>query len=289
MEKVTVRVPASTSNLGPGFDCLGVALRLYNEVSVARGKGQVPPIAREAARLFFKRAQARGFSFSCRVSGNVPPSRGLGASATIRLGILHGLNQLAGQPLDRWSIFRLCAQLEGHPDNAAPASFGGFIVTRGEKVQQFRVSQRLFFVFLVPEFEIKTSAARRILPAKVSRLGAVETCGNACAVTAAFVSRDYESLRDTFGDQLHQPFRQTLIPFLSRVIAAAEKAGALGGFLSGSGSTIAALTLQNRDKVAAAMLRAAKSRSARAIITIADNRGVRILPLRNPQSVLRNR
>jgi homoserine kinase len=104
----------------------------------------------------------------------------------------------------------------------------------------------------------------------------VENCANACAITAAFAARSYEKLREKFVDQLHQPFREKLIPFLPRVIAAAEKAGGLGAFLSGSGSAICAITLQDRRRVADTMLRATGSTSAQTIITTADNRGVQI-------------
>ena len=278
MQSVTVRIPASTSNLGPGFDCLGVALRIYNFVTVSRAMKRQPlaPIARKAADLFFKRTHRRRFAFSCSAMEKIPRSRGLGSSATIRLGILHGLNELTGRPLDRLSIFRLSAKLEGHPDNAAPSSFGGFTVARGENVQCFEVSTRLKFVLLIPDFEIQTSRARKILPVKISRAAAVESARNACAITAAFASGNYEKLRGAFVDQFHQPFRKKLIPFLSRVIAAAEKAGALGAFLSGSGSTICAATLRNPRKVAAAMQRAAGSTRSQIIITTADNRGVQV-------------
>jgi len=275
MKKITIQVPASTSNLGPGFDCLGVALRLYNFVTVARGGEHRPaPIVDEAAREFFKESRARKFSFSCEICGDVPSSRGLGGSATVRLGVLHGLNRLAGNRLDQLSILQLVARLEGHPDNAAPSALGGFTVVRGETVQRFEVSPRLYFVLLVPDFEIGTSKARRILPSKLERTAAVQSCANACAITAAFASRDYENLRGAFVDALHQPFRQKLIPFLPRVIAAAEKAGALGAFLSGSGSTIAAVTLKNAKKIAGAMQYAARSTSSRVVITCADNEGV---------------
>jgi homoserine kinase len=284
--QVTIRVPASTSNLGPGFDCLGVALRIYNFMTVSRAAKQesLAPIAAKAADLFFKRSKRRRFVFSCSATEKIPRSRGLGSSATIRLGILHGLNELTRRPLNRLSIFQLCAELEGHPDNAAPSSFGGFTVARGENVQRFQVSPRLKFVLLIPDFEIRTSAARKILPARISRTDAVASAGNACAVTAAFASRDYENLRGAFTDHLHQPFRARLIPFLPRVVAAAEKAGALGAFLSGSGSTICAVTLRNPKKVAAAMSRAAKTRAARTIITTADNDGVCVLSIGNRKS-----
>ncbi len=283
MQQVTVRVPASTSNLGPGLDCLGIAVRLYNDATVIRGaKSRPQAIAGEAADLFFRHARCASFSFSVSITGNIPRSRGLGSSVTLRLGILHALNALTGNRLDRLSIFQLCAQLEGHPDNAAPAVFGGFAVVHSSMsalptFQRFEVSQRLYFVLLIPEFEIKTSLARQILPSRISRTAAVENCANACAITAAFASRNYEKLRGAFGDQLHQPFRTKLIPFLPRVIAAAEKAGALGAFLSGSGSTICAITLQDRDRIAAAMKRAAGSTSSRTIIVTADNRGARFV------------
>lgn len=277
MEKVTIRVPASTSNLGPGFDCLGVALRIYNSIMISRAKAQQrqEKIVAQAADLFFKRAKRPRFAFSCSAVERIPRCRGLGSSATIRLGVLHGLNELAGRPLDRLSIFRLCAELEGHPDNAAPSSFGGFTVARGENVQRFDVS-RLKFVLLIPDFEIRTSSARQILPAKIARAAAVANTGNASVITAAFAARNYESLRGAFVDHLHQPFRRKLIPMLPRVIAAAEKAGALGAFLSGSGSTICAVTLRNPRKVASAMQHAARSTPTKVIITTADNRGVQI-------------
>src|SRR2546423_2065827 len=145
VKKITIRVPASTSNLAPGFDCLGVALRVYNLTTVSRAtkRESLAPIVTKAADLFFKRTKHRPFAFSCSATEKIPRSRGLGSSATIRLGILHGLNELTRQPLDRLSIFQLCAELEGHPDNAAPSSFGGFTVARGKNVQRFEGSSRV--------------------------------------------------------------------------------------------------------------------------------------------------
>jgi homoserine kinase len=280
MRKVIVRVPASTSNLGPGFDCLGVALRIYNHVTLTPGgKSRPSRIVTESANLFFKCLNRKPFSFSFSFVENIPRARGLGSSATIRLGVLHALNQLTGYPLARLSIFHLCAQLEGHPDNAAPASFGGFTVARSgpnPAFQRFEVSPRLYFVLLIPDFEIPTPAARKVLPMRISRVAAVESCANACTITAAFASRNYEKLRGSFKDGLHQPFRRKLILVLPRVIAAAEKAGALAAFLSGSGSTICAITLERPAKIAAAMLRAARSTPSRILIATADNKGVQI-------------
>jgi homoserine kinase len=289
MQQATVRVPASTSNLGPGFDCLGLALRIYNHVTVSRGRGEsVRPMVRAAAAAFFKRAGGKAFPFSCAIAGEIPPSRGLGSSAAIRIGVLLGLNELARRPLQRRDLFEICAGLEGHPDNAAPACYGGFNVVRGLDRQMFTVSAQVYFVLLVPDFEIATADARRLLPSRIDRLHAVENSRNACAITAAFASREYAALRGAFTDHLHQPFRKKLIPFLDDVIAAAESAGALGAFLSGSGSTICAITLRSPEKVSRAMLASASSPGARTIFTTADNRGARILEIRNPQSAIRN-
>ena len=289
MQQVTVRVPASTSNLGPGFDCLGVALRVYNNVTVSRTRSRpLPAMVRSAATSFFKEARTGPFPYSCSITGDVPQSRGLGSSVTVRLGVMHGLNELAGRPLQRQQIFELCAHLEGHPDNAAPASYGGFNIVRGLHRQMFTVAARLHFILLVPDFEIPTSQARSLLPARIDRSGAVENCRNACAITAAFASREYQSLRGAFVDHLHQPFRKKLIPFLDKVIAAAESAGALGAFLSGSGSTVCAVTLRSPDRIARAMLAAADSAGARIILTAADNRGARILPIENRKSKFEN-
>jgi homoserine kinase len=308
MQQVTVRVPASTSNLGPGFDCLGVALRIYNHVTVTRGalrEQRHPQIVSQAANRFFKQARRRAFPFSFSIAERVPRSRGLGSSATIRLGILHALNHLSGDLLDRLTIFQLCADLEAHPDNAAPAAFGGFTVvaasarcdesrklatkrvrpTGGPLVRQrgipsfqrFKVSPRLYFVLLIPDFEISTSMARKLLPASISHTAAVANCANACAIAASFASKDYENLRGTFADFLHQPFRRKLISFFPEVMASAERAGALGAFLSGSGSAICAITLQHPDRVAAAMKRGARSSPSATIVTHADNQGARII------------
>ena len=133
MKSVSVRIPASTSNLGPGYDCLGVALAVYNLVTTclpdprreaaARETKQPPhPMADEVAQRFFEAAGCEPFPYEWHITGDVPMSRGLGSSVTLRLGLLHGLNILAGRPLDRQRLFEICAHLEGHPDNAAPRS-----------------------------------------------------------------------------------------------------------------------------------------------------------------------
>jgi len=276
MNQVIVRVPASTSNFGPGFDCLGAALRIYNEVTVTRGAPEIlSPIARETARIFFKAARVRPISFGCAISDKIPRRRGLGSSATVRGGLLLALNTLTGGSLSRQRIFELCADLEGHPDNAAPAIFGGFTIVRGKSVQRFDISSRLRFVILVPELEIETPAARRILPSRIKFSDAVRNSGNAATIASAFASGDYEKARGGFEDYLHQPTRTRLIRFLPRVISAAEKQHALGAFLSGSGSAIAAVTLEHPEKIGRAMLKASGV-NAKVLIVRADNRGASV-------------
>ncbi len=279
MDSVTIQVPATTANLGPGYDCLGVALRIYNRVTLQRSEREEQnEMAAAATRAFFEMARTPAFGFDWKVEGDVPRSRGLGSSVTVRLGILHGLNMLADIPLSSQQLFEICARLEGHPDNAAPAAFGGFTVAGGEEIARFPVDGDLQFVLLIPDFEIATPEARKVLPAQLDRLAAAKSCANACRITAAFASSRYKQLRGAFTDFLHQPYREkALIPFLSNVIAAAESAGALGGFLSGSGSTICCLTIDNAAKIADAMLAASGEKNARIVITNADNDGVRIL------------
>src|SRR3954462_3202094 len=146
MQKVPIRVPASTSNLGPGFDCLGGSLRLYNFVTVTRD--QLLPrdsSMREVAELFWPRTKRKRFAFSISIRGDVPQCRGLGGSATVCLGVLHGLNELSNADLTRQQLFEIAATFEGHPDNAAPAEFGGFNINGPGEPQRFKVSSQLQF------------------------------------------------------------------------------------------------------------------------------------------------
>lgn len=279
MNEARVRVPATTANLGPGFDCLGIALQIYNTTTVRLGRGPAKgDMAAEAADLFFRETKRRAFAFHWEVEGSVPRSRGLGSSVTVRLGVLHGLNELAGRPLVRADLFRLCAGLEGHPDNAAPAAFGGFTITPPSgPLQRYRVGKELCFVLLIPGFEISTPAARTVLPASVPFRDAAFNAASAAAVAAAFAAGNYAALDGAFHDRLHQPFRDPLIPYLAPVLDAARAAGALGGWLSGSGSTIACATLRRPDKIANAMIVASNLDEAVAIAVRADNSGVKIL------------
>jgi homoserine kinase len=283
--EVTVQVPASTTNLGPGFDCLGVALELWNRTRVCRVNGSStspsprPKMVDEAAQAFFSNSRISPFEFDWSLEGDVPPARGLGSSVTLRLGVLLGLNRLSDNVYSTSEIRQLCDQLEGHPDNTAAALNGGFTIVNARRnvVHRFEVSSDLHFVLFIPEFEVTTLEARKVLPGAYPRTDIVENLANVALIAAAFASHDYESLRDAFNDRLHEPYREPLIPMLRDLVRAGQKAGALGGFLSGSGSTIACLTTQDPQPVADAMRAAAGNAKGRTNIVQADNSGARIL------------
>jgi homoserine kinase len=283
--EVTIQVPASTTNLGPGFDCLGVALQLWNRTRVCRVNGSStapsprPKMVDEAAHAFFSKSTISPFEFDWSLEGDVPPARGLGSSVTLRLGVLLGLNQLADNICSLSEVKELCDQLEGHPDNTASALNGGFTIVnaRNSVVQRFDVSSDLHFVLFIPDFEVTTSEARKVLPATYSRTDIVENLANVALIAAGFATRNYESLRDAFNDRLHEPYREPLVPMLRELVRAGQKAGALGGFLSGSGSTIACLTTLDPQPVAAAMRAAAGNAKGKIKIVQADNSGARTL------------
>jgi homoserine kinase len=292
--RVQVRVPASTSNLGPGFDCLGLALQIYNTTTIARTEKTALPdgMIGETARAFFERATGapiKPFGFEARIEGDIPTSRGLGSSVTVRLGMLMGLAELVkdSSPVSREQILNLLIKLEGHPDNAVPSFFGGFAVSAhasenpadGFSYTRVAVKPELSFVTLIPDLKLSTEVARGLLPKEVPFRHAVENAQRTALIAAAFCTGDYALLRGLFVDHFHQPFRQVLIPGFAPILAAAREAGALGSFLSGAGSTLMALTLSNEEAISTAMLDTAREHnlSARVMILKADNEGAQVL------------
>jgi homoserine kinase len=272
VDSATVTVPCSTSNLGSGFDTLGLALALHNRITITRRRDRHVRIAskidatdrpaaealtREAVELFFKQIAAKSFGIDISVEGEVPIGRGLGYSATLRAGIIAGLNHLAGDQLTRDTLLHLVTRLEGHPDNASPAIFGGFTVSGivGERTRclHFAVEPTLNAVTLIPKFQVRTSAARKLMPKEFSRADAAHALNRSALIVAGFASKNYEALGGVFDDRFHQPYRLKLVPQLNRVIEAGVNAGAIGGFLSGSGSSIICLTLRNPNEVGSAM------------------------------------
>jgi homoserine kinase len=298
---VTVRVPGSTSNCGAGFDTLGLALSLYNQVTLSRGDwrgaraatdAEIPGLemADEASRLFFVRTGVEEFGFELGITGGVPMSRGLGSSVTLRAGVVAGLNELAGAKLTKDDLCSLVTQLEGHPDNATPAVIGGFCVARsdphtGELLGVVRkpIGRDLSFVVVAPDQELETRKARGILPKELPYFDAIKSVNSAAYVTAAILSGEYDRLRHAVMDFLHEPYRLPLIPGAKSAIEAGVAAGALTGWLSGSGSSVLCVA---RPRVAARVGRAMAAAFAahRLPATIhrlhADNAGLKVVKRR---------
>lgn len=293
MISATVRIPGTTANLGSGFDTLGLAVALYNRATVRRRSDRrveiTSPIAEdaragalamleEAAAAFFKKTHAQRFGVDLHLAGDVPIARGLGSSVTARLGCVAGLNALAGSPLDRQGLLEVVAALEGHPDNAAPAVFGGFTAAGfvGSEVRCIRVPlpSRIRLVTLIPHFEVSTPEARKRVPQTFSKADTIHILNRASLVTAAFATGRLENLRGCFDDRIHQPYRAALIPGMDAILAAGVKAGAIGGWLSGSGSTLMCLALDNPEAIATAMQR--KMPKAAVHILKPDNAGLKV-------------
>lgn len=289
----TVRIPGTTANLGSGFDTLGLAVAFYNRAQVRRrGDRRIEitsPIAEasragalamleEAAGAFFKKTRQARFGADIHLSGDVPIARGLGSSVTARLGCVAGLNALCGSPLDRQGLLEVVAALEGHPDNAAPAVFGGFTAAGfvGDEVRCLRVPMpsRIRLVTLIPDFEVSTPEARKRVPQSFSKADTIHILNRASLVTAAFTTGRLEALRGCFDDRIHQPYRAPLIPGMEAILAAGVKAGAVGGWLSGSGSTLMCLALDHAEAVATAMQR--KMPNAAVHVLKPDNAGLKV-------------
>lgn len=291
---VTIQVPATTSNLGPGFDTLGIALNLYNTVTVTRAghreinlasvlkegaRAEASKILMDAAALFFRLAKTKPFGVRVKIDGQIPIARGLGSSVGVRLGLVAGLNELSGSKLSRHSLLNLVAELEHHPDNAAPAIFGGFTIAGsfhdGVRCLHYPVPTSARFVTLIPRFEINTEKARALLPKRFAKEDVVHNLSRVALLSASLATRQFHAVDGLFEDRLHQPYRQQLIPALFKVINAGQQAGAIGGWLSGSGSTIICLAFAGSRKVAAAMHRELPDSEVK--ILQADNHGFRIM------------
>jgi homoserine kinase len=270
--RVRVRVPASSANLGPGFDALGLAFALYNDVTLEESDQLAVSIEGEgAARLetgpgnVVVRAvrmafDAGGRSFrGARVHcvNRIPLQRGLGSSAAAWVSGLVGGNALLGGPIDLDALLGLAARAEGHPDNVTAALLGGLTVScsAGERVagMTLPVPPEVRWVVLVPEVENATREARTVLPESVSRADAVFNVQHVSLLLASLVAGRPDLLEVAMHDRLHQPYRARLFPWMDRVAAAARAAGALGCVLSGAGPSMLAAVLGAPDPVARAM------------------------------------
>jgi homoserine kinase len=254
-DQVTLRVPATVANLGPGFDAFAAAVGVHAEVTLRRAAEphvEVPGLAvpQDAGNLIYRSAAAvaslAGYhgAFDLHARSPIPLHSGLGSSATAIVAGLVGANRLLGASLDAATLLRLAVEIEGHPDNVAGALFGGVvIVTRdGQSYHwtRFTPDLPLAVVLAVPVLQVVTAAARSLLPPQVSREDAVFNLSRAALLVAALTLGRAGLLKYALADRLHQPYRAILIPGFDRVIAAAVAAGAHGAVLSGSGPTMAA-------------------------------------------------
>ncbi|WP_127587971.1 homoserine kinase [Paenibacillus koleovorans] len=258
---VYVKVPASTANLGPGFDALGMALNLYAwiEMSVAQDRTTIQlygdqmdgvptdksNLIYEVAQQVFRKAGVEHPELNISMYSDIPLTRGLGSSASAIVGALVAANALIGSPLSRDELFQMASDLEKHPDNVGASLFGGLIAAfwDGERAEHLRIEpeDRLEVLVAIPEFHLATEKARHVLPTTISMKDAVFNVGHVSLLVAALATGRYDMIRHAMKDALHQPYRAPLIPGMSDILDRAVEHGALGVALSGAGPTLLAL------------------------------------------------
>jgi homoserine kinase len=284
----TVTVPATTANLGPGFDCIGAALTLYNQVKFTRleqGGLIIQVTGKEAARVqtdesnllyqaftkLYQHIEQTPPSVKIEIALGVPLARGLGSSATAIVGGLVGANQLAGEPLSQLQLMELAIAMEGHPDNVVPALVGGCRLAAtsdaGWEICDVPWHQSIVPVLAIPDFELSTSEARRVLPTEFSRADAIFNTAHLGLLLRGLATGKPEWLKAGLQDRLHQPYRQALIPGYNAVSLAARDAGAYGVVISGAGPTLLALTdAEHAPHVEASMRAAWESQGIIAVV-----------------------
>lgn len=295
---VTVRVPATAANLGPGFDCLGMALNIHNTVTITmshsfsiaiggEGKGILSSgkdnLVYEAMTRLFSRVGQPVPALEISCYNEIPVARGLGSSTAAIVAGLVAANSLIGDVMSREELLQFATEIEGHPDNLAPALFGGCQVVVMDDarlvLEKIPVQRSWKFVLFIPDFEVSTREARAVLPRQIAREDAVYNIGRVALLTSALITGRADSLKVATQDRLHQPQRQVLFPAMGDIFAAALSAGADGVFLSGSGSTIMALVRDEFDAVGRAMLAEGKQAGIKGKINITglDETGARVL------------
>ncbi len=290
---ITVRVPATSANLGTGFDAVGVALQRYATVtvSVASGnEGERSPMSRhvrKAVREVYRelglgRPEAEELDIS--VQAEFPLGRGLGASAACRGAGLVAANALLGQPLTEHRILEIGSDLEGHADNMAPALFGGcqIVAMDGPRVTRVSlpVADGLQFVGFTPSFNMSTKKGRALLPSRLSRKDAVHNSCRSALLVAALTTGSWDAMKTAVDDRLHQQPRSKLFPTMFELFEAAESAGAYAAYLSGGGSTLMALSSEERaDTVREAFVSSAAAQgiTGHGFVTGIDSGGAQIL------------
>ena len=306
---VRVSVPATSANLGPGFDTLGVALELRNVIEMdetgvddvvieveGAGAGALEKpdqnLVFQAARRVFERLGYEPNGLLIRERVAIPVARGMGSSAAAIVGGLVAANALVaqrtGQPgLSREELLRMAVAIEGHPDNVTPALVGGFTVCcmdpeRGPLYLRFDPPRLLRAVVVMPEVQIKgkkTEQSRGVLPAEVPMQDAVYNLNRAALLVAALAQRRTDLLDVAMQDRLHQPYRAALVPGMRSVFEAARAAGALGVALSGAGPSVIAFVAESAEPVALAMEAAFQwaGSDARSLIVDLARDGARVL------------
>lgn len=271
---VKVKVPATTANLGPGFDTFGLALSLYNEFVVQEENGvfiETYPksdfledphnnLYIQVVKYLCEKEGKTFYGARLKQVSNIPVARGLGSSASaIVAGILTGYAVHKKELTDE-EFFQVAYRFEPHPDNLLPAWKGGFITAL--KTEEKTYYQKIDFpedikaVVVIPDFELSTQKAREVLPKTIPYRDAVFNLQRASLFITAIQSRRYDLLKVTMDDRLHQPYRKSFIPGFDEVIRSALDCGALGACLSGAGSTMLALATENFDKIGRSMVEA---------------------------------
>ncbi len=297
LSTVLVQVPASTSNCGPGFDTLSIALSLYNFVRLTRrddhaiaatsevGEG-TQQMVEETALSFAQVAGVELSGFDYEIWGEVPMARGLGSSSTVRAGVVAGLNALHGEPLDKEAMIRLTTKLDNAPDNACAAFAGGFCIARTEPKTfsyrehvRFELPESLVFVAVSPDYQVLTENSRRVLPDSIPFNDVVRSTNSLAFLVGVLVSGEFERLKDAVNDYIHEPYRVHLNPFGHESVEAGVHAGAYTGWLSGSGSTVVCVTDAEKARAVGEAMEAVykvNNTKARVYRLNADNTGLTV-------------
>lgn len=299
LQEVNIRVPATSANLGAGFDTFGMAFAMYNTVALKRIPGKAIRLENlgahtktmnlikenltiRAARRVFDAVGEQFSGLEFTMYNVIPVSRGLGSSSAAIIGGMVAANRLLGDPLSKAQLLELAVELEGHSDNVAPALYGGFVSScqrDGKTVAlKFTPPQNLTAVAAIPDFYLSTSKARRILTPEVKREDAVHNIQCASMMVGAMATGDLSLFAAAFDDRLHQDQRYKLIRGARRVLRAARGAGAIAAGLSGAGPTLIAFA-DMADKRAEAIKKAMKHAwaavgvNARVVVLEQDNNG----------------
>ena len=272
-QAIRVRVPASSANLGPGFDALALALGLYLECTLrpsdkafsvrisGTDRAAIPPdesnLTWRAFRRLAGRKTPRGVALE--IANEIPVGKGLGSSAAAIVAGLALANEWLGLGKSREELVQLATEIEGHPDNVAAAVWGGFVVSCQTEDKQvlsvkLRLGAAIDIVLVVPEFQLSTAAARKALPAQYSRQDAVFNVQRVALLLAALSEGRSALFREAMRDRLHQPYRAPLIPGLEEILRLRDVPGLLGVALSGAGPSVLAFCSGHSDKVGAAIV-----------------------------------